>query len=208
MEGDDPKWASRAGHKLAAALEALPVRVTGKRALDVGSSTGGFTDVLLHHGATAVTALDVGYGQLLWRLRRDPRVSVVDRTNFRYVHPEAIGAPFDVVTVDVSFISVVLLAERLAACGRAGTDYLVLVKPQFEAGKGRVGRGGLVTDPTVHAEAIERVASALAGADIGPVAVLASPITGATGNREFFLHARRGESGTLATAAVEEVVAR
>jgi len=200
------QWASRGGTKLAAALDAFSVEPAGRRCLDVGASTGGFTDVLLSRGAVSVTAVDVGYGQLDWRLRSDPRVTVFDRTNFRTADPATLGAPFDLVTIDVSFISVRLLAANLAACGRRGTDYVVLVKPQFEVGREQVGRGGLVADPSGHAGAIDGVARALGEAGIGPVGVCPSPIAGATGNREFFLHGRHGTEPAMNRESVEAVV--
>lgn len=204
--GEGPQWASRGGQKLAGALDAFAVAVEGRRCLDVGASTGGFTDVLLARGALAVAAVDVGYGQLDWRLRSDARVTVHDRVNFRLADPAALGAPFDLVTADVSFISLRLLAANLAACGRAATEYVVLVKPQFEVGRGQVGRGGLVGDPALHRAAIEGVAAAFDGAGVGAVGVCVSPITGATGNREFFLHAVRGETRAVAPEIIEEVV--
>ena len=191
-------WASRAGEKLAAALENFPVTVNGRKALDVGASTGGFTDVLLAAGAERVVAVDVGYGQLLWRLRTHPNVEVHDRTNFRTADVTALGAPFGVVVVDVSFISVTLLAAQLAAAGTAGTDYVVLVKPQFEAGRDAVGSGGIVRDPAAHEGAIVAVADALAEVGVGSRGLMPSPIRGAKGNVEFLLHARHGEP-SLAT---------
>ncbi len=203
----DRTWVGRGGDKLAGALETFDVAVTDRHCLDVGASTGGFTDVLLAHGAAAVTALDVGYGQLAWRLRTDDRVTVIERTNIRHADPEAIGAPFDLVVVDVSFISIATIAEALASCGRDGSDYVILVKPQFEVGKDEVSRGGLVTDPTLHARAIESAASALADHRIGPLAAALSQITGAKGNREFFLHARHGSLPALDPAAIGRVVA-
>lgn len=203
-----PQWASRGGIKLAAALEAFAVDPAGRRCLDVGASTGGFTDVLLAQGAAAVAAVDVGYGQLDWRLRSDPRVTVFDRTNFRLVDPADLGAPFDLVTMDVSFISIRLLAGSLAACGRAGADYVVLVKPQFEVGREHVGRGGLVTEPARQAAAVGSAADALAAAGIGPIGVCASPIAGATGNREFFLHARHGARPAVDPASIDAAVLR
>jgi 23S rRNA (cytidine1920-2'-O)/16S rRNA (cytidine1409-2'-O)-methyltransferase len=201
-----PLWASRGGLKLAGALDAFGVTAESRRCLDVGASTGGFTDVLLARGAVAVAAVDVGYGQLDWRLRSDPRVTVHDRVNFRLADPQALGAPFDLVVADVSFISLRLLAANLAACGRAATEYVVLVKPQFEVGRLQVGRGGLVADPALHRAALEGVAAACEAAGIGAAGVCASPITGATGNREFFLHAVWGEPPALAAGAIEEVV--
>lgn len=206
LVGEGPAWASRGGVKLAGALEAFGIDPAGRRCLDVGASTGGFTHVLLAGGAAGVAAVDVGYGQLDWRLRSDERVAVFDRTNFRTAEPGALGAPFDLVVVDVSFISVRLLAANLAACGRPGTDYVVLVKPQFEAGREHVRRGGLVTDPARHALVVSEVAAALAAAGIGPIGVCPSPITGATGNREFFLHGRRGAEPSVGRADVERVV--
>lgn len=203
---DEPRWASRGGVKLAAALEVFDVDPGGKRCLDVGASTGGFTDVLLRAGAAAVNAVDVGYGQLDWRLRSDPRVTVFDRTNFRLADPAALGAPFDLVTADVSFISLRLLAAPLAACGRPATEYVVLVKPQFEVGRARLGRGGLVTDPRSHRDALVGVAEALAAEGLGPRAACASPLPGATGNREFFLHAVWGEPPSVAVERWNEVV--
>jgi 23S rRNA (cytidine1920-2'-O)/16S rRNA (cytidine1409-2'-O)-methyltransferase len=195
LVGIEPAWASRGGDKLDAALRYFGIDVTDARALDVGASTGGFTDVLLHHGAARVVALDVGYGQLAWRLRQDPRVEVVERTNFRLVDPVAIGAPFDIIVVDVSFIGVSLLAPNLAGAGRPGTVVVVLVKPQFEVGRDRVGRGGVVTDPDAHREAVRASSDALGAAGVGVLAVMPSPILGAKGNREFLLHAVHGEAG-------------
>jgi 23S rRNA (cytidine1920-2'-O)/16S rRNA (cytidine1409-2'-O)-methyltransferase len=201
-----PQWASRGGLKLAGALGAFEVAVPGSRCLDVGASTGGFTDVLLSAGAASVSAVDVGYGQMEWRLRSDPRVTVHDRTNFRLADPATLGAPFDLVVADVSFISLRLLAPNLAACGRAGTEYVVLVKPQFEVGRGQVSRGGLVTDPQLHRAALQGVVEALAAAGLGARRACASPITGATGNREFFLDAVRGAPLVLQESVLDEVV--
>lgn len=203
---DGPQWASRGGLKLAGALAVFAVAAEGRRCLDVGASTGGFTDVLLAKGAAAVVAVDVGYGQLDWRLRSDPRVTVRDRVNFRLADPTSLGAPFDLVVADVSFISLRLLAPNLAACGRGGTEYVVLVKPQFEVGREQVGRGGLVIDPALHRAALEGVAGAFAAAGLGVAAVCASPITGATGNREFFIHGVWGAAGSLAPESLDEVV--
>ncbi|MFQ5948368.1 MAG: TlyA family RNA methyltransferase [Acidimicrobiia bacterium] len=199
------QYVSRGGAKLAAAIAAFGVPVEGRRALDVGASTGGFTDCLLQLGAAEVTTLDVGYGQLHWRLRSDPRVRVVDRTNARHADPAGIGAPFDLVAVDVSFISLTLLADQLAAFGSEATDYLLLVKPQFEVGKDAVGKGGVVVDPDLHRAAIEKVLSGLSKVGLGARQVVASPIPGAKGNREFFLGVRHGLS-TVEEAALAEVV--
>jgi len=193
--GDAPRWVSRSGAKLDAALERFDVAVPGAHALDVGASTGGFTQVLLERGASRVVALDVGYGQLAWKLQTDPSVVVVDRTNFRTVDVVTLGAPFDVVVMDVSFIGASLLAPQLAAAGRAGTDYVVLVKPQFELDPSRVGGGGIVRDPEGHHDAVVAVARALGAAGIGVLGAIPSPITGSKGNREFLVHGRRDAEG-------------
>ena len=200
-------WASRAGDKVAAALDRFAIEVAGRRALDVGASTGGFTDVLLARGAASVVALDVGYGQLLTRLASDPRVVVVDRTNFRTVDPAELGAPFDIVTMDVAFISAASLTGKLRECGAVGTDYVVLVKPQFEVGRNRVGRGGIVRDPGDHRDAVAAVVRALSNANIPPLGAMASPIFGSKGNREFLVHGRIGAGETDRDALVEEALA-
>ncbi len=198
------RYVGRGGDKLAAALAATEVVVEGRRALDVGASTGGFTDCLLQHGAATVVAVDVGYGQIDWRLRTDPRVTVVERTNFRTADVAALGAPFDVVAADLSFISLTSVANQLAAAGGADTDHLLLVKPQFEVGRERVGSGGVVRDPAARADAVLTVAAALADAGLGVRAVVPSPVPGAKGNRELFLWARAGE-GTVDAEVLEEV---
>jgi 23S rRNA (cytidine1920-2'-O)/16S rRNA (cytidine1409-2'-O)-methyltransferase len=202
-----PQWASRGALKLEHALGIFDIDVTGARALDVGASTGGFTDVLLTHGAATVVAVDVGYGQMVWRLSQDDRVTVLDRTNFRTVDPESLGGPFSVVVVDVSFISVTLLASMLAAVSEPGAHYVVLVKPQFEVGKDSVGRGGIVTDVSAQSGAIQRVVAALGDNGLGTIALTTSPITGAKGNREFLLHARHGLSTAIDATSIERTVA-
>lgn len=204
----EPQWASRAGAKLAHALEAFALDPSGARAIDVGASTGGFTDVLLAAGASSITAVDVGYGQMVWRLRNDDRVVVRDRTNFRTVDVTTLGGPFDLAVVDVSFISVGLLAANLAGVGRHATDYVVLVKPQFEAGRDGVGRGGIVADGEIHAEVITRLAGSLEAAGIGSVGLDVSPIRGAKGNREFLLHGRLGAPGVIGQEQILDVVGR
>jgi len=200
-----PRFVGRGGEKLDAALTAFPVEVEGRRAVDVGASTGGFTDRLLRGGAAAVVAVDVGYGQLHWRLRRDPRVRVVERTNIRLADLEALGAPFDLVVADLSFISLRTVATALAGLGEAGTDWILLVKPQFEVGRERVGRGGVVRDPELRRQAIHSVVDALAEHGIGARGVVPSPITGAKGNQEYLLWARRGPS-TLEPERIDETV--
>ncbi len=202
LASTEPRWASRAAFKLDHALTEFGLDPSGARALDVGASTGGFTDVLLTAGATSVTAVDVGYGQMIWRLSRDPRVTVVDRTNFRTLDLSLLGEPFTFVVVDVSFISVRLIAAQLAAAGVDGADYVVLVKPQFEVGRESVGKGGIVTDESAQAAAVARVAEELSLHDIGALRLAASPITGSKGNREFLLGARRGTMPVLDDAAI------
>lgn len=200
------RFVSRGGEKLQGALEAFSLDVTGRRALDVGASTGGFTDCLLQNGAASVVAIDVGYGQIHWKIRQDSRVEVIERTNFRYASPVEIGAPFDLVVVDVSFISVATIAANLAACGTRGTDYVVLVKPQFEVGRDDVGRGGIVKDPALHASSIRSVGDALAAVGLGACGAVASPIMGTKGNREFLVWAQsgaaRGDIEALAAGAI------
>ncbi len=199
-------YVGRGGVKLAGALDGFGIDVVGRRAVDAGASTGGFTDCLLQRGAASVVAVDVGYGQLAWKLRSDPRVQVFDRTNLRHADPAELGAPFEVVVADLSFISLTVVAGVLAALGAPGTEYVLLVKPQFEVGKEHVGRGGLVRDPALWARALRDVAAGLDRAGLGVVAALPSPIAGATGNREFFVHARPG-TRLVADEALEEVAA-
>ncbi|GAA1345652.1 TlyA family RNA methyltransferase [Saccharothrix algeriensis] len=191
---DDPNWASRGAHKLVGALERFPeVRVEGRRCLDAGASTGGFTDVLLRGGAREVVAADVGRGLLDWRLRTDDRVVVKDRTNVRSLAPEDIGGPVDLVVADLSFISLRLVLPALVACLGEGGDLLPMVKPQFEVGRERLGSGGVVRDPGLRAEAVLEVVSAAAGIGLRLHGVTASPLPGPSGNVEFFAWLRRGE---------------
>lgn len=178
----------RGAGKLAGALDALGVDPAGKVAVDVGASTGGFTQVLLERGATRVYAVDVGRGQLHESLRRDPRVLVRDRTNARALSPEVVPEPCRVAVMDVSFISARLILPALASVLAQGADVLVLVKPQFEAGRGEVGRGGIVRDPELRRKVVSEVAEAAQLLGFGLRGACASPVLGAEGNREFFLH--------------------
>lgn len=190
---DEVRWASRGAHKLLGALEAftpLGLEVRGLRCLDAGASTGGFTDVLLHHGADRVIAVDVGYGQLVWRLQSDDRVDVHDRTNVRGIDAESIGGPVDLVVSDLSFISLRLVLPALLACSRPEASMMLMVKPQFEVGKDRVGSGGVVRDPALRAEAVLDVAAAATGLGMRVEAVAASPLPGPSGNVEYFLYLR------------------
>jgi 23S rRNA (cytidine1920-2'-O)/16S rRNA (cytidine1409-2'-O)-methyltransferase len=187
-----PDYASRGGRKLAGALAAFPgLAVAGRRCLDAGASTGGFTDVLLRAGAEQVVAVDVGYGQLAWRLRSDPRVVVLDRVNVRQLRPEQVAPAPSMVTADLSFISLTLVLPALSNCASPDADFVLLVKPQFEVGKGRVGAGGVVRDPGLREAAVERVAVAAAESGLGVAGIAASPLPGPAGNVEYFLWLRR-----------------
>ncbi|MEW2477562.1 TlyA family RNA methyltransferase [Micromonospora gifhornensis] len=195
VTGDDPtsEYVSRGGHKLAGALAAFTpggLTVAGRRCLDAGASTGGFTDVLLRAGAAEVVAVDVGYGQLAWSLRNDERVQVFERTNVRTLTTDVIGGPVELTVADLSFISLRLVLPALAGC--TDGDLVLMVKPQFEVGKERVGAGGVVRDPALRAEAVLDVAAAAAGHQLGLVDVAASPLPGPSGNVEFFVWLRRG----------------
>ena len=185
-----PTYASRGGHKLAGALDAFGYDPAGKRALDAGASTGGFTDVLLRRGACSVVAVDVGYGQLAWALQTDERVTVLDRTNVRSLTLEQIGRPVDLVVADMSFIPLGLVLPALAACARSDADLMPMVKPQFEVGRERLPSGGVVRDPGLRAEAVRRVAEQAAALGLGVRGVAASPLPGPSGNVEYFLWLR------------------
>jgi len=188
----DHPYVGRGGLKLAHALDAFGLAVQDRDALDIGASTGGFTDVLLRRGARRVIALDVGRGQLDWRLRTDPRVLVVEGVNARHLSPDRIPGPVDLVTIDVSFISLRLILPAVPPLLRPEGEIVALVKPQFEAGRREVGRHGLVEDPEVHARVLDDVSGAAAGIGLVTVEMTPSPITGARGNREFFLRLRGG----------------
>jgi 23S rRNA (cytidine1920-2'-O)/16S rRNA (cytidine1409-2'-O)-methyltransferase len=191
--GGAPEYASRGGRKLAGALAAFAaLRVQDRRCLDAGASTGGFTDVLLRSGAAHVVAVDVGYGQLAWPLRTDPRVTVLDRVNVRALTPEQVAPAPGLVTADLSFISLVLVLPALVACATDAADFVLLVKPQFEVGKGRVGPGGVVRDPVLREAAVVAVARAGQTNGLGVRGVAASPLPGPSGNVEYFLWLRRG----------------
>jgi 23S rRNA (cytidine1920-2'-O)/16S rRNA (cytidine1409-2'-O)-methyltransferase len=189
------EYVSRGGHKLAGALAAFGpegLAVDGRRCLDAGASTGGFTDVLLRAGAREVVAVDVGYGQLAWPLRTNGKVVVLERTNVRTLAPDAIGGPVDLTVADLSFISLRLVLPALAACTAPGGDLVLMVKPQFEVGRERVGAGGVVRDPALRAEAVLDVAAAAGELGLGMAGVTASPLPGPSGNVEFFVWFRRG----------------
>ena len=183
-------YASRGAHKLAGALEAFGYDPAGKRVLDAGASTGGFTDLLLRRGAAHVVAVDVGYGQLAWSLQSDPRVTVLDRTNVRALEPGQVGQPVDLVVADLSFIPLGLVLPALVRCARPAADLLPMVKPQFEVGRERLPAGGVVRDPALRASAVRGVAGQAADLGLGVVGVVASPLPGPSGNVEYFLWLR------------------
>jgi 23S rRNA (cytidine1920-2'-O)/16S rRNA (cytidine1409-2'-O)-methyltransferase len=200
------QFVSRGGTKLAGALAAFDVDVDGVRALDVGSSTGGFTDCLLRRGATHVIAIDVGRGQLAWTLRNDPRVTVMERTNVRELEAGAIDPPADLCVADLSFISLRTVAPNLLALTTADAEFVLLVKPQFEAGRNNVGKGGVVRDPVVHGSVLREVVGAFGTLGLGVRSLVTSPLRGADGNIEFFAYARRGRT-EVGEAEIERVVA-
>jgi 23S rRNA (cytidine1920-2'-O)/16S rRNA (cytidine1409-2'-O)-methyltransferase len=192
-ETGEPGYVSRGGHKLAGALAVFGpggLTVAGRACLDAGASTGGFTDVLLRAGAAHVVAADVGYGQLAWSLRTDPRVTVLDRVNVRTL--EGVTPVPGLVVADLSFISLTLVLPALVACAAPDADFVLLVKPQFEAGKGRVGSGGVVREAADRADAVRKVAGAAGELSLGVLGVTASPLPGPAGNVEYFLWLRRG----------------
>ena len=190
--GPDHPWVSRGGVKLAAALDAFAIDAAGRIAFDVGASTGGFTDVWLQRGAAHVIALDVGHSQLHWKVRSDPRVTVIENTNARHLQPGDLPdrGPITRVSIDVSFISLRHIFPVLPDLIARPAEIVALVKPQFEAGRKDVGKGGLVTDPAVHARVVDEVTAAAAEVGLKRAALMESPITGAHGNTEFLMHLR------------------
>ncbi|MGI8667147.1 MAG: TlyA family RNA methyltransferase [Jatrophihabitans sp.] len=200
-DGDDPGYASRGAHKLIGALQAFDqLAVAGRRCLDAGASTGGFTDVLLRRGAAEVVAVDVGYGQLVWALQSDPRVVVHDRTNVRTLSPDQIGGPVALTVADLSFIPLALVLPALSAC--TSEDLVPMVKPQFEVGRERLGKGGVVHEPAQRAETVLAVAQTAQQLGWGTAGVARSPLPGPSGNVEFFLWLRR-DAGQIEPAQVE-----
>jgi 23S rRNA (cytidine1920-2'-O)/16S rRNA (cytidine1409-2'-O)-methyltransferase len=185
----DHPYVGRGGLKLAHALDTFDIAVEGREALDIGASTGGFTDVLLKRGVARVVALDVGHGQIDWTLRNDPRVHVIEHFNARHLTADVLPGPVDLVVIDVSFISLRQILPVVPPLLRPGGDVVALVKPQFEAGRAEV-RKGIVRDPAIHARVVEDVSAAAREVGLTPVSSVASPITGARGNQEFLLHLR------------------
>ncbi len=201
-------WVSRGAHKLIGALDAFEIPVAGRRCLDAGASTGGFTEVLLDRGAAEVVAADVGYGQLAWSLRGDPRVVVVERTNARDLSPEAIGGTVDLVVADLSFISLATVLPALVGCASPIADIVPMVKPQFEVGKGQVGQGGVVHDPRLRADSVLAVSRRAGELGWHTVGVTASPLPGPSGNVEYFLWLRAQTDCPLAADGLVDAVRR
>lgn len=199
-------WVSRGAHKLLGALDTFGLDVAGLRGLDAGASTGGFTEVLLDRGAREVVAADVGYGQLAWPLRSDPRVVVLERTNVRDLTPEMIGGVVDIVVADLSFISLATVLPALTACASEDADIVPMVKPQFEVGKGQVGAGGVVHEPELRAAAVLAVAQRATALQWNVVDVTASPLPGPSGNVEYFLRLRAKTDHALRDDALELAV--
>lgn len=197
VDGEQDPWVGRAAYKLLAALQAFPVMIEGKRCVDVGASTGGFTQVLLHHGASQVVALDVGHGQLVEELRQDPRVVDLPGTNIRDVTADSIGGTAPVVVADLSFISLTLVLPQLADLVSDAGDLVTLVKPQFEVGRERLARTGVVTSVTERRRALVTVLNAVADAHLHVHGLAASPISGGTGNHEYLLWARPIAEGKM-----------
>ena len=191
LKGTDIPYVSRGGLKLEAALHKLQLDVTGSICIDVGASTGGFTDCLLQHGAERVYAVDVGYGQLAWKLRQDSRVIVIERTNVRLMAADTITAPVDLVTIDVSFISLKIVVPVIVKFLKPDGSLLALIKPQFEVGKTQVGKGGVVRDPKLHQQVIQDLSNFFGTLKLVPLSIYPSPLLGPKGNREFFTYVRR-----------------
>jgi 23S rRNA (cytidine1920-2'-O)/16S rRNA (cytidine1409-2'-O)-methyltransferase len=207
IQGDRDDFVSRGGHKLAGALDAFTdIGVTGKRCLDAGASTGGFTDVLLRRGAAHVVAVDVGYGQLAWELRQDDRVSILDRTNIRHLTGNMVGEAIDLVVADLSFISLTLVLPALAAVSKPEADFVIMVKPQFEVGREKLGAGGVVRDPALRKSAVIDVADSAYDVGLGTLGITASPLPGPAGNVEYFLWLRRG-APEIDEAALDQAIA-
>ena len=187
LKGNDIPYVSRGGLKLEAALQKFQLDVTESICIDVGASTGGFTDCLLQRGAERVYAVDVGYGQLAWKLRQDPRVIVIERTNIRHMAADTIPAPVDLVTIDVSFISLKIVVPVIVKFLKPDASILALIKPQFEVGKSQVGKGGVVRNPELHQQVIEDLSDFFGSIKLTPQSVCPSPLLGPKGNHEFFI---------------------
>ena len=206
IKGDTLRYASRGGLKLEAALREFKINPEGKNCLDVGASTGGFTDCLLQNGAQRVWAIDVGHNQLVWRLRQDPRVVVIEGQNARQLHPDQFPYRFDLITVDVIFISLTKVLPALVSCLKPEADCVALIKPQFEVGKGEVGRGGIVTDPIKHRRVLDEIRQAALEIGLSAAGLIESPILGAEGNREFLIHLRREQPDDQSIRAIRRFI--
>ncbi len=208
IRGQDNPFVSRGGLKLVRAIEEFKIDLRGKTVLDVGASTGGFTDCALQAGAGHVIAVDVGYGQLAWKLRNDPRVTVLERTNIRYLDPGSLPIQVDVVTVDVSFISLSKILSKLDGLTKEIAQFVLLVKPQFEAGREKVGKKGVVRDPEVHAEVLDRLVGVIVALGWSVMGVTHSPVRGPEGNIEYLLYASKGAlpNVSLVPVPVHQVV--
>jgi 23S rRNA (cytidine1920-2'-O)/16S rRNA (cytidine1409-2'-O)-methyltransferase len=208
IKGETPRYASRGGLKLEAALREFNIDPNGKTAIDIGASTGGFTDCLLQHGAARVWAVDVGHNQLVWRLRQDPRVVVLENVNARNLDPDLFPVRFDLATVDVSFISLSKILPALRPCLSDSADCVALIKPQFEVGKGEVGRGGIVTDVAKHRRVLHEIKDVALSTGIYPIALIESPILGAEGNKEFLMHMKTDQQESRGTidAEIEAII--
>ena len=196
LRGADIPYVSRGGLKLAGALQSLELNLAGCICLDIGASTGGFTDCLLQNGAACVYAVDVGYGQLAWKLRQDPRVVVIERTNIRHMPLDVIPEPVDLATIDVSFISLKIVVPAARAFLKTGAQILALIKPQFEVGKDQVGKGGVVKDEILHSRIIQDLSAFFSESGFTCQAVVPSPILGPKGNREFFILLKNNRHGS------------
>jgi 23S rRNA (cytidine1920-2'-O)/16S rRNA (cytidine1409-2'-O)-methyltransferase len=191
IRGEDHRYVSRGGVKLEKALEVFGIDPLGMAVMDVGASTGGFTDCLLQRGARKVYAVDVGYGQLAWKLRQDPRVVNLERTNIRYLRPETVGGQLDLIVIDASFISVEKFLPHLAHFLKKGGEVVSLIKPQFEVGKGEVGKGGVVRDPLLHEKVLDRIVRFSESAGFMVLGTIESPLRGPKGNKEFFIRLKK-----------------
>jgi 23S rRNA (cytidine1920-2'-O)/16S rRNA (cytidine1409-2'-O)-methyltransferase len=206
IKGETLRYASRGGLKLEAALREFNINPDARNCLDVGASTGGFTDCLLQHGATCVWAIDVGHNQLVWRLRQDARVVVLEGVNARNLDPAQFPVRFDLATIDVSFISLTKILPAVRPCLTDPADCVALIKPQFEVGKGEVGRGGIVTDPAKHRRVLNEIQDAATAIGFRPVGLIESPILGAEGNREFLMHLKPACENGADVALVDEQI--
>ncbi|MCH2627497.1 MAG: TlyA family RNA methyltransferase [Acidimicrobiales bacterium] len=207
LTGAGPRFVSRGGEKLDAALTRFGIEPQGKRVVDVGASTGGFSDCVIQRGAAHVVAIDVGHGQLDHTLRTDPRVQVFERTNVRFLEVDEVGGPANLVVADLSFISLKVVFNRLAALCEPHGDLLILIKPQFEAGRAEATRGqGIIRSPEVWQRVLEEIRECVVKAKFGVMGLMVSPLRGANGNVEFFLHCRPGVQSLLHNTAIEDVV--